>query len=94
MEKDTLSTRVRTPMENVTNVSTMVLTLTTTAVVLITITLGKVTLFTTVVPTGATLLEELDTQPTTTITRVTPGLNIKHANCIFISCQISFIYFS
>ena len=79
-------------MENVTSVSTMELTLTTTVVVLITTTLGKVTLFTTVVPMGATHLEELDTLPTTTIIRVTPGLNTKLS--IFTPCQISFIYFS
>merc|ERR1712029_326871 len=77
MEKDMLCTKERIQMDNVTSVSTMELTLTTTVVVLITITLGKVTLFTTVVLMGATHLEELDTLPTTTITRVTPGPNTK-----------------
>merc|ERR1712098_897423 len=94
MEKDMGCTKELIQMENVTSVSTMELTLTTTVAVLITITLGKVTRFITVVPMGASLLEELDTQPTTTITRVTPGLNTEHSNCIFYHVKFhSHMYF-
>merc|ERR1712098_724296 len=94
MEKDMLCTKERIQMENVTSVSMMELTLTTTVVVLITITLGKVTRFITVVLRGVILLEELDTLPTTIITRVTPGPNTKKhfiCNCQFYSIS-DFIY--